>query len=441
MKQTAQRVFHETLQAIDIPRALARKLARRGSQIRAGESTIELREFETIVAIGFGKASVSMAEALTRILAPEFGLEGILVSPVAPPRALPGWQSFVGGHPLPNAASFVAGRAIVERLRRCDRRTLLFFLISGGGSSLVELPLDPTVTLDDFRTLHKVLVTCGAPIDEINTIRKHVSATKGGRLAAAAPHSMKLTFAISDVPPGHDSAIASGPTVFDPTTVQDAERIASHYDLLRQLPDSLRATFERHALRETPKEDDPAFSCSQFEVLLGLHELTHAAHHACESEGYVSVCDNSTDDWPIEKATDYLLARLHKLASAEQEAGHGRPVAVLADGEISCPVTGDGTGGRNSAFVLACVPKIAGEDITVLSAGTDGIDGNSPAAGAVADGETLARARAAGLDAEDFFRRSDAYTFFSRLDDAILTGPTGNNLRDLRILLAHPGRR
>ena len=429
------------MQAIDVSQALERKLARRGSQIRARESTLNLHEFQKIIAIAFGKAAFTMAEALTRILAPDFGLEGILVTPVEPPRALAGWQPFVGGHPLPNAASFVAGRAILERLYRSDERTLIFFLISGGGSSLVELPLDPSITLDEFQKLHKTLVTCGASIDEINTIRKHVSATKGGRLAAAAPRSVKLTFAISDVPPGHESAIASGPTVSDPTTVQDAERIALDYDLLAQFPDSLRAAFERHALRETPKENDPLFARSQFEVLLGLHELTHAAHHATEAEGYVSVCDNSTDNWPVEKAADYLLARLRRLAKAEENADAVRPVAVLADGELSCPVTGEGTGGRNSSFVLACVPKIAGENITVLSAGTDGIDGNSPAAGAVADGETLARARAAGLDASDFFRRSDAYTFFSRLDDAILTGPTGNNLRDLRILLARPRRR
>jgi len=441
VKQTAQRVFYQTLQAIDVSRALERKLARRGSQIQARESAVNLREFQTIVAIAFGKASFTMAEALTRILAPEFGVEGILVAPVEPPRPLPGWQPFVGGHPLPNATSFVAGRAILDRLHRCDERTLIFFLVSGGGSSLVELPLDPSITLEAFRKLHKTLVTCGASINEINTIRKHVSATKGGRLAAAAPGSMKVTFAISDVPPGYESAIASGPTMSDPTTVQDAERIVSGYDLLAQLPDSLRAAFEHHTLRETPKENDPAFVRSQFEVLLGLHELTHAAHRASEAEGYVSVCDNSTDNWPVEKAADYLLARLHRLAQAEENADHGRPVAVVAAGELSCPVTGDGTGGRNSSFVLACVPKIAGEDITVLSAGTDGIDGNSPAAGAVADGETLARARAAGLDVSDFFLRSDAYSFFSRLDDVILTGPTGNNLRDLRILLARPSRR
>jgi glycerate 2-kinase len=441
VKQTAQRAFHETLRAIDISRRLERKLARQGSEIRVGEFTIDLGDFQTIVAIAFGKASFPMAEALARTLAPEFGLEGILVAPREPPRALAGWQTFVGGHPLPNASSFVAGRSILDRLHRCDARTLIFFLLSGGGSSLVEWPLDPSVPLEDFGRLHQALVTCGASIDEINTIRKHVSATKGGRLATAAPHSMKVTLAISDVPAGHESAIASGPTLSDPTTVADVERIAAHHDLLQRFPDWLRVALETHTIRETPKDGNPAFARSRFELLLGLHELIHAAHHACEAEGYVSVCDNSTDNWPVEKAADYLLALLHKLGQAEEKAGHGRPVAVLADGELSCPVVGRGTGGRNSSFVLACVPKISGEDIAVLSAGTDGVDGNSPAAGAVADGETLARARAAGLDPDEFYRQSDAYTFFSHLDDAIVTGPTGNNLRDLRILLARPGRR
>ena len=294
------------------------------------------------------------------------------------------------------------------------------------------------MTLEDFEKLHAALVTCGAPIQEINAIRKHLSATKGGRLAAAAPRSMKLTFAISDVPQGQESSIASGPTLPDPATIQDAEHVAKQYGLISELPISLRAVFEKHLLRETPKPGDSAFARSHFELLLGVHDLTHAAHHACEAEGYVCLCDNSTDNWPIEKAADYLLGLLEVQVSAQRKSGHMRPVAVVADGELTCPVTGNGVGGRNSAFVLACVPKIAGNEIVVLSAGTDGIDGNSPAAGAVAYRETLARARAAGLDPGDFFRRSDAYSFFSRLDDAVVTGPTGNNLRDLRILLANP---
>jgi hydroxypyruvate reductase len=433
VKATAQKIFRETLAAIRIPAALERSLARAGSRINVGEDILDLRKFSRIVAIAYGKAAFAMAQGLTDILAPEYRPEGILVIPAAPLCELPGWKIFIGGHPLPNEESFAAGSAILERLAQCDERTLIFFLLSGGGSSLVEHPLDLAATLDDFRKLNSSLVGCGAPIEEINAVRKHLSATKGGRLAAAAPHSLKLTLAITDVPVRHESALASGPTLPDPTTIDEAYSVVRKYKLQDKLPASIRSVFEKNALHETPKEGDPAFAKAHFSILLGAHDLSHAAHHACEGEGYICLFDHSTDNMPLEKAADYLLALIERHKSENP----GKPAAVLADGEVSSPVTGDGIGGRNSAFVLACVPKIAGRRIAVFSAGTDGIDGNSPAAGAFADGETLARAREAGLDAADFLQRSDAYNFFAQLGDAIVTGPTGNNLRDLRIFLAH----
>lgn len=433
MKQIAQRIFRNTLAAIDIPATMARRLARKDSHISAGPVRVDLSEYAEIVAIAFGKASVAMARGLSEVLSPDYSLEGILVAPSAPNPPLAGWTTFAGGHPIPNAESFAAGRAILDRLSRCNERTLIFFLISGGGSSLVEQPLQPGVTLEDIQKLNAALVTCGAPIEEINIVRKHLSATKGGRLAAAAPQSMRLTFAITDVPEGEESALASGPTLPDPSTTDDAYRIVRTHRLHEKFPVSIRRIFDEHRLRETPKEGETAFSRSRFQLHLGEHDLTHAAHHACEAEGYVCLCDTCADHWPVEKAVDHLLRALE----SHRESNPGRPVAVLADGEVISPVTGGGVGGRNSAFVLACVPKIAGKNITVLSAGTDGIDGNSPAAGAVADGETTTRAAAAGLDPAEFAHRSDAYTFFAALGDAIITGPTGNNLRDLRILLAH----
>jgi glycerate 2-kinase len=432
VKQSAQHIFRQTLAAIDIPATIERKLARNGSSIASGDGRIDLRVFKSIVAIAFGKASYAMARGLTRVLAPDFPPDGILVVPAAVSAELSGWEIFRGGHPLPNAESFAAGRAILDRLARCDDRTLIFFLISGGGSSLVEQPLDSAVTLADFDHLNAALITCGAAIDEINAIRKHLSATKGGRLAVAAPRSAKLTLAISDVPPGQESALASGPTLPDPTAIHDAERIALKYNLLPAFPPKIKHAFENHELRETPKHGHAAFDRSHFEILLGAHDLTHSAHHACEAEGYLCICDHATDNWPVERAANFLLAQL----AAQARANPGHRVAVLCEGELSSPVTGDGLGGRNAAFVLACVPQIAGKRITVLSGGTDGIDGNSPAAGAVADGETLARCRELGLDIQEFGRRSDSYNLFTQLGDTVVTGPTGNNLRDLRILLA-----
>jgi glycerate 2-kinase len=436
VKETAQRIFRKTLAAIDIPAALARKVARDGSRIRAGHVRLDLRGYPEIVAIAFGKAAFAMARGLHEILAPDYHVEEILVVPSPPSNSLPGWTTFVAGHPIPNVQSFEAGNAILQRLSRCTEQTLIFFLISGGGSALVEQPLDSHVTLEDFQRLNAALVTCGAPIEEINIIRKHLSATKGGRLAAAAPRSMKLTFATSDVPVGEESALASGPTLPDPSTIADTEQIITQYNLLEKLPPGIRSIFLERRLRETPKDGDAAFARSQFELLLGEHELLHAAHHACEAEGYICVCDTAADHWPLDQAAAHLLA----LLESQKKANPDRHVAVLADGEVISAVTGNGVGGRNSAFVLTCVPKIAGNNITVLSAGTDGIDGNSPSAGAAADGNSMQRAKAAGLDPADFLRRSDAHNFFARLDDAIVTGPTGNNLRDLRILLAEPSK-
>jgi hydroxypyruvate reductase len=205
--------------------------------------------------------------------------------------------------------------------------------------------------------------------------------------------------------------------------------------LLERLPLYIRTQFEHpESIPETPKPGHPAFdsSLSTFQILLGRHDLFHAAHHASESEEFVTICDNTTDNWPVEKAVDFLMDQLETFKKTNPD----KSVAVIADGELSSPVTGDGIGGRNLAFVLASVKKIAGRKIAVLSAGTDGVDGSSPAAGAVADGETMSRAQSQGLDPAEYFRRSDSYTFFRKLGDAIETGPTGNNLRDLRIILA-----
>jgi hydroxypyruvate reductase len=386
------------------------------------------------VAIAYGKASVAMALGFQAAVAGRLPVRGILVRPeLTEFRAeLPGWEIFVGGHPIPNAASFAAGKAILACLSACGENSLVVFLISGGGSSMMEAPLDAGVSVAEFQALHAALVICGAPIEEINAVRKHLSATKGGRLALAASPARSVTLAVSDVPVEYESALASGPTVPDPTTVADAERVVAKYGLLDRLPPEIRKMFLEKRLQETPKPGDAAFANAHFETLLGEHDLLHRSHHCCEAEGIFCMADDQTDGWPLEKAADELLSQLE----AMQRDYPGKRVAILSGGELSSPVTGNGLGGRNSAFVLTCVPKIAGKKIAVLSAGTDGIDGNSPAAGAVADGETLARAEAAGMNWKNYMERSDAYNFFKTLDDAIVTGPTGNNLRDLRILIS-----
>ena len=434
LKQLARRIFYETLAAIDIPAVMQRKLRLDGTVLQCGDIAVDLRAFTHLRVIAFGKASHAMVEGLTSLLPRGLELQGVVSAPTAPPGPVSGMKYFLGGHPLPNAGSWQAAEAILDLLKECDEKTLIFFLLSGGGSALVERPLDSRATLEDMQQLYQALVTCGAPIYEINAVRKHVSAVKGGRLAAAAARAMKITLAATDVPTGHESALGSGPTLPDPATVTTVARVIRDYSLQEKLPLSLQRWIAEAKMPETPKEGDAAFTNSYFLLLLGMDDLFHPAHHATEAKGFVTRCDNSTDDWPVERAAAFLLEQLHKM----QREYPGRRVAVIADGEVSSAVTGNGIGGRNSAFVLACVEKIAGRHVAVLSAGTDGIDGNSPAAGAIADGETLARARAIGLEPADSLRRSDAFTFFSKLDDAVVTGPTGNNLRDLRILVAEP---
>src|SRR5881397_1022189 len=383
LKQLARQIFHETLAAIDIAGTMQRKLQRKGAVLMCGEMRLDLRNFEKLRVVAIGKAAHAMVEGLTQVLAPFVRMEGVVSAPTAARKPLAGMKYFMAGHPEPNAESWKAAEAILALLKKCDEKTLVFFLLSGGGSALVELPLDSAQTLDDVQQTYRALVTCGAPIEAINTVRKHISAIKGGRLAAAAHEATKITLAVSDVPVGKESALASGPTLPDPTTVTDAKRIIVEYSLREMFPPALQRWLDGEKMPETPKASGEAFQKSQFSLLLGMDDLFHPAHHAAEANGFIACCDNSTDDWPVQKAAESLLWQLEDLRKMHP----GRRVALIADGEVSSPVTGNGIGGRNSAFVLACVEKIAGKKIAVLSAGTDGMDGNSPAAGAVADGD------------------------------------------------------
>jgi hydroxypyruvate reductase len=433
-KNVAREIFRQTGASIDIPGTMERKLFLEGKLLILPDASVDLSEISEVRVVAIGKAAHSMVAGLPCILPDGLPVCGVVSAPTKPEVARPGLQYFVGGHPVPNAEGWRAAEAILALLQPCTAETLTLFLVSGGGSALLELPLDATLSLEDVQTIYRALVTCGAPIDAMNTVRKHLSAVKGGRLAVAAGPAQKITLAVTDVPVGSESALASGPTLPDPTTIADVAQILEQYGLRKRFPSASFRWLDAGNLPETPKVGHPAFRNAHFLLLLGMDDLFHAAHHAVEAHGYLSCCDNSTDDWPLDKAIDSLLAQL---ADWQRENG-GRRVAIIADGEVSSPVTGDGIGGRNAAFVLACVQRIAAGNITVFSVGTDGIDGNSPAAGAIADGQTLDRARVAGMDPAEFIRRSDAYTFFNRLDDAIITGPTGNNLRDLRIFLAEP---
>ncbi len=433
-KLLARQIFLRTLEALDVSDSVSRCVGCAGRVLRCGDVEYDLRHYSDVRVVAVGKAAHPMLDGLIAILPPDTGITGLVSAPAAPERVRSGMRYFEGGHPIPNALSLLAGMAALDVVRDCTTRTLVIVLLSGGGSALMEFPLLPGLSLAEIQQMNRALVSCGPSITEINAIRKHVSAVKGGRLTQAAAPASVITLAISDVPVGQESALASGPTLPDPTTREDVAAIVAKYNLRAQLPTRLIDWIGSEEMSETPKPGSPDFERAQFRVILGMHELFHAAHRIAESLDCEAFCDNSTDDWPVEQAADFLLAQLEQLRLANPR----RPVALIADGEVSSTVTGDGIGGRNSAFVLACVEKIAGKGVVVLSAGTDGIDGNSPAAGAVADGETLSCARKVGLDPRELFRRSDSFRFFAALGDTIITGPTGNNLRDLRLLIAFP---
>jgi hydroxypyruvate reductase len=430
MRETARELFRCALAKASIAQAFARHVHCERGVLRIREDLYDLQAYSRVLAISIGKAGHTMVEALTHQLG-ESALEGIVASSVEPSAQVRGFRYFRGGHPTPNAESIHAANAIQKALDAQTAASLVIFLISGGGSSIVEKPIDDEVSLDDVIATYRALVHSGAPIAEINAVRKHLSAIKGGRLAQAAFPAQQVSLLVSDVPDNTPDALASGPTMPDSTSVEDCYRIAEKHGLLTQLPHSTRELFERRALEETPKSNDQAFCRSRWWTILSNQTAVEQASAAAESAGFAVLVDNSCDDWDYERAAGYLLKRLREL---RKESGR---VCLISGGEVTVKVTDGGSGGRNQQFALACAAKIAGENITVLSAGTDGVDGNSLAAGAIVDGTTVERAQSKGLDAGAALKRFDAYPLFRALGDAIETGPTGNNLRDLRILLAY----
>ena len=313
LKQVARQIFHETLAAIDIPATMQRKLRRERTRLLCSEEIFDLGRYEKIRLVALGKAAHAMTGGLARVLAPFIGFEGVVAAPTLSQKQVKGLKYFAAGHPVPNEESWKAAEAILALLKKCDEKTLVFFLLSGGGSSLVELPLDTRQTLQDVQQIHRALVTCGASIDEINAVRKHLSAVKGGRLAVAAGNATKITMGVSDVPAGKETALASGPTLPDPTTVVEANRIVAEYRLGDKFPAALRRWLEEGKMPETPKAGDPAFLSAHFSLLLGMDDLFHPAHRSAEANGFIACCDNATDDWPVEKAAEYLVLQLEEL--------------------------------------------------------------------------------------------------------------------------------
>ena len=362
-----------------------------------------------VYSIAIGKAATSMARGL------EDALGDRLTAPVL---------IAAGGHPLPDENSLAAAQAAFALLDRANaEKATVVFLISGGGSAMIEWPVSDEITLADLQAANKTLISCGARIAEVNAVRRAFSAVKGGALARRAPRAQTFTLIVSDTNPGDEASVASGPTLNPPDDSPKAIDVVEHYQIESLLPDSIMK-----ALRDE-KRPTRAINSSHLVLLDNNTAVTAARDKAIELGFSCAILDDIREQ-PIADGCELLLSKL--LDQSTQ--------CCVSGGEFSCPVRGNGFGGRNLETALRCAIELEGKSphLVVLSAGTDGIDGNSPAAGAIADETTIQRARDLGLDAHQNLARSDSYSFFEHLNDLIVTGPTGTNVRDLRILLRAP---
>jgi len=445
LKELARAIFEHALAESSIQWSLDRLLrttaGTQGTRLTLnGEDVLALDRLKQVRIVAIGKAAAPMLTALlSRLpLPPTCDFEGVLIA-VERPQNLPSTvQFFAGGHPVPNEASFAGARAALSTLQSVSAsspdESLCIFLISGGASAMMELPLDPAISLQDTVAFHQALVHCGASIVEINCVRKHFSAVKGGRLALAAGSAQKISLLVSDVPPAHLDALASGPTLPDPTSVAECHEIIARYKLLDRFPESVRTYFASPDLAESPKPKD---LISRSWKLLDSDELAEAARSHAVQLGFHTIIDNTCDDWSHDAAADYLLNRLRQLRREHPK------VCLISAGEVTVQVAttpanrAQHIGGRNQHLALYLATQLRPTDtpLAVLSAGSDGIDGNSNAAGAIIDEHTLDgddRRRSAQQALEAF----DSSTWLSAIGATIVTGPTGQNLRDLRILLA-----
>jgi glycerate-2-kinase len=380
------------------------------------------------VVVGAGKASAAMARALERHWPGP--LEGVVVTRYGHAVPCERIRILEAAHPVPDANSEAAARAILEAVRGLGPDDLVIALISGGGSALMALPA-PGLTLADKQAVNRALLRSGADIGEMNCVRKHLSAIKGGRLAAAAFPARVVTLAISDVPGDDPAVIASGPTVPDPTTFAEARAILVKYGIAE--PAAVIAHLAR-AEAETPKPGDFRLARAEFRLVATPQRSLEAAAEVAERAGIRPVILSDAIEGEAREVAKVMAAIARQVRRRGQPARP--PCVLLSGGETTVTVRGDGKGGRNVEFLLALAVALAGEPgIFAVAGDTDGIDGEEEVAGALVRPDSLERAARAGLDAKAMLARNDAHPFFAALGDRLVTGPTLTNVNDFRAVL------
>ena len=435
LRNSALTIFRAALDAADPRLAIHRAMQRDGNMLRVHNVEYDLARVRRMFVIGCGKASAAMAQAVEQILGDRIDASGIVVK-YGHIASLHKTQLYEAGHPLPDENSLRGTQKILDVLAPATQDDLVVCLISGGGSALLELPV-AGVSLDDMRAMTDVMLRAGATINELNTLRKHLSQVKGGQLARRANGAQIVSLILSDVLGSPLDTIASGPTAPDSTTFVDAWNVIQQRGVREKLPAVIVRHLERgckNEIADTPKANDSLFARVQNVIIADNTIACDAAIRSAQSLGFNTLF-----------LTSYLQGEASQVAKtfaaiAKEICATNRPIAkpacIIAGGETTVTVRGNGVGGRNQELVLSAAIEIAGiAGVVVLSGGTDGNDGPCDATGAVADSTTVARAAEIGKDARAFLANNDAYNFFKPLDDLIITGPTNTNVNDVTLLL------
>ena len=431
-------ILAAALKAVDPTEAVQRVLQRTGDHLQIGEQQYDLNQFRRVFVVGAGKAGAPMSQAVEAVLGKRIaaGLVVVKTDHLAETQVI---ELVEASHPVPDQAGFDAGQRLLALAEQAEKEDLVIALLSGGGSALLEAPAGD-LTLADFQGLTKALLACGATINEMNCLRKHCSAVKGGQLARAVAPARLITLVLSDVVGSPLDVIASGPTVPDTTTWQDAWAIVEKYNLADQLPSAivrrLRAGLAGE-IPDTPKPDDPSFASAQTLVVADNRVAAQAAVAQAQKLGYHALLLTTYLQGEAQTAADFTIA----LAKEIQDTGSPvpRPACLILGGETTVTLGEEpGHGGRNQELALAAAVRLQeSEGITIVSLATDGTDGPTDSAGALADGGTVARGLQQGLDALEHLQRHDAYPYLRATQDLLITGPTRTNVNDLIFIIVH----
>ena len=435
MRADAVAIFQAGLRAVEPGAAVRRYVQREGNFLTVAEQRYDLRAFKNIFVVGAGKAACPMAAGLEEILAERLtgGHVNVKYGHLAPLEKIHIQEA---GHPVPDEAGVQGTEKILTRLQQAHENDLVIGVISGGGSALMPLPA-AGISLADKQAATKLLLACGATINELNAVRKHISQVKGGQLARAVYPATLITLLLSDVIGDPLDVIASGPTAPDASTFKEVQLIFEKYNILAALPASIKKHIAKGlagAVPETPKIADPIFNKTQNLIVASNRQAIAAAKAEAQQRGYQTLILSTL----IEGETREI-ARMHTAIAKEIHLSGNPlppPACVISGGETTVTLRGAGLGGRNQEFVLAAAPEISGwADTVILSAGTDGTDGPTEAAGAIGDHQTVKRAAVLAMNPQAFLSANDSYHFFEKLGDLMITGPTNTNVMDLRIML------